>query len=373
MRKKLIIVLFSFFVSVTFFADKVRCADSIDYKIGYEIIPGKFYSPQYKSQFQGYTDWSGSPAWSVASSTPGTYEKNVGFSILFLKMSRNRQITPNFSAGFETGIGIHMGGFSNEWGIPGGVSTNTVITAEYPESPTWTYYPNDNYSWFYKKEMNIFFIPVLGKIAYEWKLEKTKPRVELGAGAYLIGIKTSYSYGKKYVKDTGVWEKGDIVIDSSYDTVLSPFGFVVPTIQFASSIDYEIADGIHMTFVVGAGWLSTKSKYDESTVRIGSNKGNVKDGFELGGVSYNVAIGVKFPFRSFGRKQSYNSGVGLSKREVIALKKKLWKKAVVQYNKGNYDKAISYWEKILDIDPNHKPSLRKIEQARKQKRELWGE
>jgi len=47
------------------------------------------------------------------------------------------------------------------------------------------------------------------------------------------------------------------------------------------------------------------------------------------------------------------------------LKKKYWKRAVREYNKANYEKAISYWEKILDIDPGHKPSLQRIEQAQK--------
>ncbi|MDO9513662.1 MAG: hypothetical protein Q7J59_03510 [Elusimicrobiota bacterium] len=47
------------------------------------------------------------------------------------------------------------------------------------------------------------------------------------------------------------------------------------------------------------------------------------------------------------------------------LKKKYWTKAVREYNKANYEKAISYWEKILDIDPGHKASLQKIEQAQK--------
>lgn len=50
------------------------------------------------------------------------------------------------------------------------------------------------------------------------------------------------------------------------------------------------------------------------------------------------------------------------------LKKKYWTKAVREYNKANYEKAISYWEKILDIDPDHKASLQKIEQAQKMMR-----
>lgn len=36
------------------------------------------------------------------------------------------------------------------------------------------------------------------------------------------------------------------------------------------------------------------------------------------------------------------------------------------YKKGKYKKAIAEWEKVLKIDPNHKPSLEKIKKARQQ-------
>ncbi|MEA2082055.1 MAG: hypothetical protein U9O97_04890, partial [Elusimicrobiota bacterium] len=60
-----------------------------------------------------------------------------------------------------------------------------------------------------------------------------------------------------------------------------------------------------------------------------------------------------------GRRTKINTSDGKK------LKKKYWKKAVREYNKANYEKAISYWEKLLDIDPDHKASLRRIEQAQK--------
>ena len=65
---------------------------------------------------------------------------------------------------------------------------------------------------------------------------------------------------------------------------------------------------------------------------------------------------------SSGRRTKINTSDGKE------LKKKYWKKAVRQYNKANYEKAISYWEKILDIDPDHKASLKRIEQAQKMMR-----
>ncbi|MBU2531054.1 MAG: hypothetical protein KKD35_08480 [Elusimicrobia bacterium] len=62
---------------------------------------------------------------------------------------------------------------------------------------------------------------------------------------------------------------------------------------------------------------------------------------------------------SSGRSSKINTNDGAE------LKKKYWTKAVREYNKANYEKAISYWEKILDIDPGHKASLQRIEQAQK--------
>ncbi|MBU4133863.1 outer membrane protein transport protein, partial [bacterium] len=63
-----------------------------------------------------------------------------------------------------------------------------------------------------------------------------------------------------------------------------------------------------------------------------------------------------------GRSSKINTSDGAE------LKKKYWTKAVREYNKANYEKAISYWEKILDIDPGHKASLQRIEQAQKMMR-----
>ncbi|RLD15903.1 MAG: hypothetical protein DRI36_06455 [Caldiserica bacterium] len=81
-------------------------------------------------------------------------------------------------------------------------------------------------------------------------------------------------------------------------------------------------------------------------------------------------ISAVFKFTTIGVKKGKKE---LSPEEISALKKKYWKKAVKEYNRENFDKAIYYWEKILEIDPNHKASLRRIEKAKEKKRELWGE
>ncbi len=65
---------------------------------------------------------------------------------------------------------------------------------------------------------------------------------------------------------------------------------------------------------------------------------------------------------SSGRRRKINTSDGKE------LKKKYWKKAVRAYNKANYEKSISYWEKILDIDPDHKASLKRIEKAQRMMR-----
>jgi len=47
------------------------------------------------------------------------------------------------------------------------------------------------------------------------------------------------------------------------------------------------------------------------------------------------------------------------------LKKKYFKKATEYFMDGEYEKAIKYWKKVLEIDPNHEISKKKIEKAKK--------
>ena len=346
-------------------------ANDIEYKLGYEFIPGKFYTPQWKSEFVAdISGWSW-PAWTVVSSTPSTYEKDVKFSVLFLKISSSRRLTENLSVGFETGLGMHKDGFSNEWGLPGGADTSTVITAEYPEAPSdWSgssSNPNDCYACFYKNEMTIFLIPVLAKLSYSSNLnsEKSIAKAELGVGAYLLGtVNAMFSQGKRYVKDSDpwsgkTWKKGDVEITDSFG------GFdrsiVIPTIQFAGGFGHKITDTTQLMFNFGVGWLQNKKSYSEWWTAYGNNTAIVKDGYEFGGITYNFGTGVKFDFNSSMGGQPKK----IDRAENNKLKKKYWKRAVREYNKANYEKAISYWEKILDIDPGHKASLQRIEQAQK--------
>jgi len=241
------------------FSGSVLLADGIEYRAGYEKIPGKYYSPQYKALWSGKTDWAGNPAWTLESSTPTQYKKDVDFSVLFVKVSKTKQI---LSAGFETGIGFYQNGFLNEWSIAGGISTNTALTSEYPtQYPGGWMTPADDYSWFYKKEMDVWFIPVLAKFAFEVPLEiKIRPFAELNIGVYMIGQRAVESEGKKYVKDSGNYKEGDVDIDTDRWNG-SPVWDIRPTLQFSAGLNYEIVENLNFGLNFGVGWLRTEKEY----------------------------------------------------------------------------------------------------------------
>ena len=46
-----------------------------------------------------------------------------------------------------------------------------------------------------------------------------------------------------------------------------------------------------------------------------------------------------------------------------AAKQKLFNQATTEYLKGNYEKAIELWQKVLEIDPEHNLSKIKIKSA----------
>ncbi|MCD6423047.1 MAG: tetratricopeptide repeat protein [Elusimicrobia bacterium] len=57
------------------------------------------------------------------------------------------------------------------------------------------------------------------------------------------------------------------------------------------------------------------------------------------------------------------------KKAKVRLKKYYFAIATQEFKKGNYEKAIEFWKKVLEIDPEHELSKRKIEKARKRMEE----
>jgi len=69
----------------------------------------------------------------------------------------------------------------------------------------------------------------------------------------------------------------------------------------------------------------------------------------------------------------YKFGSLLSSDKKKELMQKYFMKGTQYYLDGNYEGAIKEWKKVLKLDPNHKPSKRKIKKAREKLLEGWEE
>lgn len=69
------------------------------------------------------------------------------------------------------------------------------------------------------------------------------------------------------------------------------------------------------------------------------------------------------------KKEKIRIGKEISREEKVEIMKEHYKKATNYYKKGKYEKAIKEWEKVLEIDPNHKNSKICLEKARKKLKE----
>ena len=144
---------------------------------------------------------------------------------------------------------------------------------------------------------------------------------------------------------------------------------IIPTLQIETGFLYEIGENVGLGFEFGASYLQRQDETEKSTYAGSVTNSVLKDGYSIGGLAYNVSLGVNF---NFGMGRGSKKEKALSKAEEIKLKKKYWQKAVSYYNKVKYEKAIFWWEKILEIDPDHKESLLRIEKARSEMKKAWG-
>lgn len=342
-------------------------ANELEYKIGYESIPGKFFTPIYKEHYT----WTGA-AWGGSASTYTQHEQSVNYSVLFFRVSKSFPLTRSFRAEFETGMGFAKDGLKKDWSVNGSTNAATDLTADFPAQWSWaTYPPNENYDWFYNVNHDIWIIPLTAKISYRpaqkflQRESRFKPRFAAGFGVYLVGMKTEEIYGRKYFDYGGGYGPGEIDISGHNKYYTSPLDIVIPVFQLETGFLYDFNNTIAMGFNLGASYLKGRDETDKDTYNGTITNSVLRDGYSLGGLAYNMSLSLNFSFETDGNSVKASRPQNLSESQEKELKKKYWTKAVREYNKANYEKAISYWEKILDMDPGHKASLQKIEQAQK--------
>jgi len=90
----------------------------------------------------------------------------------------------------------------------------------------------------------------------------------------------------------------------------------------------------------------------------------IKDYIYVGKVSEEEVPEEEFPPEE-EESQEKPAKKKLSEEEITKLKKQYYYKGLKLYQAGNYEEAIEFFEKILELDPTHPQSMRLIEKCKK--------
>ncbi len=232
-------------------------------------------------------------------------EEDFRATLITVRISRLRSVLLNekLLAGFEVGASFTSGGTDVSWTIPANPDFDYTGTYETPlddfGSP---YTPNTNFSRQIERTFEASVFPVLGRLVYVNAGESMIFSFGIGIGAYVTHYVFSETETRTYVQDTGGPEKkGDVIADSSEGA----FSTVMPGGEANLGISMPIMDD-KMTIGLDARLGMTAKKkldYDENTDYYstdGTDNDDVlttmKNGVELGGMSYGVGASIGLPF-----------------------------------------------------------------------------
>jgi len=154
--------------------------------------------------------------------------------------------------------------------------------------------------------------------------------------------------------------------------------------DFLVGTDFVLRDG-ELSYRFGVeGWfmdlLGARAGFNDRSLSfglsyifgIGSNELEIVYSFSLPfGIGDNFGSHrIQTVFRFFGKEkeeieEEEVEEIEEEEMDEQELKKRYFNRATEYFLDGEYEKAIEYWEKVLEIDPNHELSKKKIEKARK--------
>jgi len=254
-----------------------------DFGVGYELIKGKYYSPDYTA------NWSWNDDWQVQGNfQKSQFDNDLNFSFLFLRFGKTKVLSNTVSAGFETGFYVPVSASENSWQIPF-CSTGSAPSTEY----NWQVSPS-TYSALYNYEnRKLFILPLMGRLDFDFS---RLLKISAAAGFYLTHLEVAYTEGEEFKIDhteiagsiTKEFRAGDV---QEYRYWLQQTN-LIPALKLSLSSWIKLSSDMNLDFSLSAGWLrKTEFLYSEFIEGI-----KLKDGYEIGGLSYSFAFGISVLF-----------------------------------------------------------------------------
>jgi len=254
-----------------------------DFGIGYELIKGKYYSPDYTA------NWSWNDDWQVQGNfQKNQFDNNLNFSFLFLKFGKTKVLSNTVSAGFETGFYVPISASENSWQIPF-CSTGTTPSTEY----NWQVSPSTYSALYNDEERKLFILPLMGRLDFD--LSRLL-KISAAAGFYLTHLEVVYTEGEEFKIDhtekvgsiTKEFRAGDVQEYRYWRQQTN----LIPALKLAVSSWVKLRSDMNLDFSLSAGWLQkTEFLYNEFIEGI-----KLKNGYEIGGFSYSVSFGINILF-----------------------------------------------------------------------------
>lgn len=245
MKKILIVSLvLGMMLPLTGFAQQGVSIGPVKFQVGLNQFPGKNYwvDELYK--------WDGS-AWRMKLSQE---EESFHVSLLSIRASTMKPISPNLSAGLVVGCEMPISSWKKEWknaagdiwGVPPEVTEYTEIDFEILG---WLDWPQEEYTQSLELKQRILVVPILGKLAYTFPSQgRMKVDTGLAFGAYVINSRITGTLTYTFVEDDPPYETGDeeILESTVSNTACAPGGEF--SVQLSLPVSPRVSIGLN-------GWL----------------------------------------------------------------------------------------------------------------------
>ena len=269
------------------YAQEAKVGD-VSIKLGYESFPGTFFSTETSID----TTASNVEIYQQAA------EESATFSGLSVRMSKMANIfTEGMSGGIEVGFAMPLSGFEKTWEIAAVDPLALELIAVTPGIGTW---PDTEYSTKIEVKVDAYLIPVLGKLAYAIKIGDNSLNLGMGAGAYIMRSSSEFIMTTTYVgSNDAPWKIGDVDEDIYNDTYIGASLGGEFSAEFVLPITEKMKLGIGGRIGVIGKLVNTYEDNDKDFETHSATLQTVytlKEGSEIGGLTYGFGVSVNFPF-----------------------------------------------------------------------------
>lgn len=297
MKKILIISLvLGMMLPLKSFAQEGISIGPVKFQVGLNQFPGKNY------WIEDLYKWDGS-AWQQKR-VQG--EESFHVSLLSIRASTMKPISPNLSAGLEVGCEIPLSSWKKEWknaaGDIGGVPPDVTEYTEIIWLSSWIFSPDEDYTQSLEIKERLIVVPILGKLAYTFPSRRgMKVDASLAFGTYVINYRVTATMTDTYVEDAPPYQTGDedIYETTRSGTTCSPGGEF--SVQLSLPLGSRVSVGLNGSLgyigksVLFFGYETTD--YEQIGWTPGAPElATLKQLFEVGGLSYGGGLSLNLFF-----------------------------------------------------------------------------